>query len=106
MNPDIDDLCHNLAIDQVLCLGTEGEDCTTTHVVAPNDSCELLTSTYGVNSTILYQNNPQLDAECSNLYVGEVRYVSLRPLLDVDPQPNPRLSVLPAASSLPPPSRV
>ena len=78
MNPDIDDLCHNLAIDQVLCLGTEGEDCTTTHVVVPNDSCELLTSTYGVNSTILYQNNPQLDAECSNLYVGEVRSLFLR----------------------------
>lgn len=73
VNPTIDDLCHNLQIDQVLCLGTEGEDCTNTHIVAENDSCEFISSTYGLNSTVLFHNNPQIDAECSNIYTGEVR---------------------------------
>ena len=73
VNPDIDDLCNNLAVGQTLCLGTEGEDCKTTHVVEANDSCDGLYSTYGINSTVLFHNNPQLDAACDNLYIGEVR---------------------------------
>ncbi|KAI0757211.1 hypothetical protein C8Q80DRAFT_84122 [Daedaleopsis nitida] len=72
VNPDIDDLCNNLQVNQVLCLGTEGEDCTTTHIVQTGESCEAITGTYGINSTMLNHNNPQLDAECDNLYVGEV----------------------------------
>lgn len=73
MNPAVDNLCDNLQIGQVLCLGTDGEDCKTTHVVVSDDTCDLLTSTYGINSTLLYHNNPQLDTECDNLYIGEVR---------------------------------
>ncbi|EJF66520.1 hypothetical protein BD309DRAFT_757476 [Dichomitus squalens] len=72
VNPDIDDLCNNLAVGQNLCLGTEGEDCKSTHVVEANDSCEGLYGTYGINATVLYHNNPQLDAACDNLYIGEV----------------------------------
>lgn len=73
MNPGIDAVCHNLEVGSTLCLGTEGEDCSTTHVVESGDSCQGLQSTYGINSTILYSNNPQLDADCNNLYTGEVR---------------------------------
>ena len=73
INPEIDEQCSNLLPGQVLCLGTEGEDCKTTHVVEANDSCDGLYSTYGINSTVLFHNNPQLDAACNNLYIGEVR---------------------------------
>ncbi|KAI0639201.1 hypothetical protein C8Q77DRAFT_1267918 [Trametes polyzona] len=68
----IDAGCTNLQVGQVLCLGTEGEDCKNTHVVQPNETCDVLTGTYNINSTLLYANNPQIDAECNNLYVGEV----------------------------------
>ncbi len=73
VNPTIDNLCHNLEVGQNLCLGTEGEDCSNTHVVEANDTCDILYNTYGINSTILYNNNPQLNSACDNLYMGEVR---------------------------------
>ena len=79
MNPGIDSICHNLTPGEVLCLGTEGEDCTTTHVVASGDSCDGLMSTYAINATLLYNNNPQIDSACDNIYTGEV----CLPCLDV-----------------------
>ncbi|KAI0824141.1 hypothetical protein BC628DRAFT_1379985 [Trametes gibbosa] len=72
VNPTIDASCTNLQTGQVICLGTEGEDCKTTHVVHPDDTCDLLTGIYNINSTVLYANNPQIDADCNNLYIGEV----------------------------------
>lgn len=72
VNPSIDNLCHNLEVGQNLCLGTEGEDCTSTHVVETNDTCDSLYNTYSINSTILFNNNPQLNSVCDNMYMGEV----------------------------------
>lgn len=68
----INDACSNLAIGQQLCLGTANEDCTTTYVVQPGDFCDGLLSNFGINGTILYANNPQINSDCSNLYTGEV----------------------------------
>ena len=73
MNPSVDDLCDNLEVGQNLCLGTEDEDCMNTHVVEANDTCDDLYNTYGLNATILYNNNPQLNSACDNMYIGEVR---------------------------------
>ncbi|KIP05876.1 hypothetical protein PHLGIDRAFT_19580 [Phlebiopsis gigantea 11061_1 CR5-6] len=72
MNPGIDKSCNNLLPGQELCLGAAGKDCTTTYVVKSGDSCEQIVSNHGINSTILYANNPQIDVDCSNIYVGEV----------------------------------
>ncbi|KAH9853199.1 hypothetical protein C2E23DRAFT_823630 [Lenzites betulinus] len=72
VNPSIDSSCTNLEVGQTLCLGTEGEDCQNTHVVQSGDDCDVLTGTFNINSTMLYANNPQIDSECTNLYVGEV----------------------------------
>ena len=44
VNPGIDSVCHNLEVGSTLCLGTEGEDCNTTHVVESGDSCQDLQS--------------------------------------------------------------
>lgn len=76
VNSDIDSLCDNLEPGEVICLGTSGEDCTTTHVVAADDTCDSITSTYAINSTMLFANNPQIDAACDNIYIGEVRLSS------------------------------
>lgn len=72
VNPKIDGGCDNLQIGDTLCLGLTGQDCTTTYVVQPNDDCDIITSNHGVNSTMLYANNPQINPDCTNLYVGEV----------------------------------
>ncbi|KAI0788969.1 hypothetical protein BC629DRAFT_1288136, partial [Irpex lacteus] len=73
VNPSIDATCSNLQIGQVLCLGNEGEDCKTTFVVQSGDSCEGIQSRHGINSTVLYHNNPQINSDCTNIYIGEVR---------------------------------
>jgi len=75
-NPGINLNCTNLLPGQSLCLGTSGEDCTTTYVVKPNDDCDVVSSAYNINSTVLSLNNPQLNGGCSNLYVGEVLCVA------------------------------
>ncbi|KAJ3505266.1 hypothetical protein NLJ89_g7509 [Agrocybe chaxingu] len=72
--------CTNLQIGAELCLGNAGEDCTETYTVEADDTCSGITSGGGVNSTILYLNNPQIDEGCTNIYIGEVR-VALAPRL-------------------------
>ena len=72
-NPGIDSTCNNLLPGQELCLGTAGVDCTTTYVVKSGDSCDQIVANHGINSTMLYANNPQINADCSNIYIGEVR---------------------------------
>ncbi|KAI0339351.1 hypothetical protein BDW22DRAFT_1336613 [Trametopsis cervina] len=72
VNPGIDTRCSNLQPGEVVCLGHANEDCSTTYVVQPNDSCEIITSKHGINSTTLWFNNPQINEDCTNIYVGEV----------------------------------
>lgn len=72
LNPNVDAGCTNLALGEPLCLGTDGSDCQKTYTVVSGDSCGAITDKYAINSTLLWANNPQLDAECSNLYIGEV----------------------------------
>ncbi|EMD32389.1 hypothetical protein CERSUDRAFT_118748 [Gelatoporia subvermispora B] len=94
VNPSIDSECNNLQSGQSLCLGYEGEDCSTTHVVQLGDTCDDIAQTYGFNATILNNLNPQLDAQCDNLYVGEVVCVANNAAV---PSP-PAGSALPAAT--------
>lgn len=71
--PTINELCTNLVPGSFLCLGYANEDCMTTYRVAADDTCDQISSNFNINSTILYLNNPQINAECTNIYVGEVR---------------------------------
>ena len=68
----IDSTCSNLVVGNSICLGYDGEDCSTTYVVAGGDNCDLITSKFGINGTILSLNNPQINKACDNIYVGEV----------------------------------
>jgi len=72
VNPVIDSGCSNLEIGQILCLGTEGADCTKTHTVVANDVCDSVAEEYGIDFTLMLANNPILDFVCDNLYIGEV----------------------------------
>ncbi|KAF5309395.1 hypothetical protein D9619_012310 [Psilocybe cf. subviscida] len=64
--------CTNLQVGQQLCLATsEAEDCRTTYTVIPDDTCEGIAAKNGLNATILFMNNPQINADCSNIYVDE-----------------------------------
>jgi len=64
--------CSNLQPGGTLCLGSVGADCHTTHVVVANDTCDIISSAAGINNTMLTMNNPQINADCSDIYIGEV----------------------------------
>ncbi|KAG5651497.1 hypothetical protein H0H81_008469 [Sphagnurus paluster] len=68
-----------------ICIGYAKEDCATTYIVKSNDSCDDIASAHGLNSTILYLNNPQINQDCSNIYIGEVLCTSKQ--VQVPPAP-------------------
>jgi len=72
----INDACTNLDIGQNICLGNVGQDCQAVYSVMDGDSCETISTKFGLNSTLLLSNNPQIDDACDNIYVSEVLCVS------------------------------
>ncbi|KAG6918795.1 hypothetical protein DXG01_011547 [Tephrocybe rancida] len=82
----IDSSCSNLVPGNTICLGYAGEDCSTTYTVVPDDSCDQIAANHGFNTTILALNNPQIDSDCTNLYVGEVLCVAEK--VQVPPHPS------------------
>jgi hypothetical protein len=86
--------CSNLTPGESICLGFVGEDCSTTQVVQPGDTCAGITAMNGLNMTILNLNNPQLDESC-DIYVGEVRvFIVCFCLLSVSADSKKKTSVL------------
>ena len=59
--------------EQKLCLAKKNEDCKQVYRVKPNDYCELVAEAHGIELSTLYHNNPQLNHDCTNLYIDEVR---------------------------------
>lgn len=70
--PAINDNCDNLMPNQTVCLGIEGQDCTKVYTVVEGDTCNWITEMYGMDLDTLYANNPQINDECTNAYIGEV----------------------------------
>ncbi|CAD6564930.1 MAG: hypothetical protein TREMPRED_000404 [Tremellales sp. Tagirdzhanova-0007] len=68
----IDESCDNLSVGENVCLGITGEDCTKVYTVVSNDTCAWIEEMYGMSNSTLYSNNPQINPDCSNIYVGEV----------------------------------
>ncbi|WVQ79069.1 hypothetical protein IAT38_001163 [Cryptococcus sp. DSM 104549] len=68
----IDENCDNLEPGQNVCLGIEEHDCTKVYTVVANDTCAWVQEMYGISNETLWSNNPQIDAACDNIYVGEV----------------------------------
>ncbi|GJJ13031.1 hypothetical protein Clacol_007280 [Clathrus columnatus] len=103
-NPSINAGCTNLAIGQVLCLGTQGQDCDDTLVVEDGDTCDDLISCAGINFTIFWHNNPTINSGCTNLYIGQVVCVAsqvVAPAMGVsEPAPASSVAPPPAAASI------
>jgi len=95
--------CSNLAVGQTLCLGdVASEDCKQTHVVQTGDICDTVMTTYGINATMLWTNNPIIDADCTNIYEGEVLCVSNQVQVPAAPAsgiPAPSHTIVPASTS-------
>ncbi|KAF5334450.1 hypothetical protein D9611_014471 [Ephemerocybe angulata] len=82
----INPTCTNLQPDSTLCLSpSPSEDCTTTHIVVPNDTCTGILSAAQINGTIFHLNNPQVNDDCTNIYVGEVLCVGGEVRVPKDP---------------------
>ncbi|KAF8066583.1 hypothetical protein FPV67DRAFT_1197482 [Lyophyllum atratum] len=79
-NPTVDDACDNLFVGQILCLGAVGRDCTTVRRVEDGDSCAVILEDAAITFDILRANNPNVDAECANIYPGEVLCVATAPV--------------------------
>ena len=73
-NSGIDSGCDNLQVGQTLCLGLAGQDCTTVYTVQAGDTCDAIATASSINTTMLNTNNPQIDAACDNIYIGEVSF--------------------------------
>ncbi|KAG7095098.1 hypothetical protein E1B28_005885 [Marasmius oreades] len=91
----IDQQCSNLKPGDNICLGYDGEDCTTTYVVKAKDTCDAITQAHSVDITTLLANNPQINDNCDNIYIGEVLCVA--PEIRVPPAPVGASNVVPTA---------
>ncbi|KAI9465650.1 hypothetical protein BJY52DRAFT_1220418 [Lactarius psammicola] len=99
VNPEINPGCTDLLPGQNLCLGHSGEDCTTTYVVKANDDCTIVSSAYNINTTVLSHNNPQLNADCSNMYIGEVLCVAGAVTAPPPPEGKPPATEIPTTAT-------
>lgn len=70
----IDAACDNLFPGEVICLGLSGQDCNTVAVVKEGDTCASIASAANIPFATLLANNPNVDANCDNIGIGEVRY--------------------------------
>ncbi|KAJ3488960.1 hypothetical protein NLJ89_g11570 [Agrocybe chaxingu] len=72
INPE----CTNLFVGEVICLGLEGQDCTQVSVVTAGSDCNTIATAAGISFADLLNNNPNVDAQCTNIYGGEVLCVA------------------------------
>ncbi|KAF8623764.1 hypothetical protein AX15_006206 [Amanita polypyramis BW_CC] len=97
----IDAACTKLVPGQQICLGRAGEDCTTTYVVNDGDTCDDIQAKSGVNATLLYSNNPQINEGCTNIYIGEVLCVAKTVVVPAVPSHGASSVVVPPATAIP-----
>ncbi|KAF5339501.1 hypothetical protein D9758_016370 [Tetrapyrgos nigripes] len=64
--------CSNLAVGMPLCLGDLGKDCSTVTVVESGVGCATIADNAGIPLDTLLHNNPNVNADCTNIYPGEV----------------------------------
>ncbi|KAF8148866.1 hypothetical protein B0H34DRAFT_201220 [Crassisporium funariophilum] len=68
--------CDNLFVGEVLCLGLVGQDCSTVQVVQSGQGCDTITTAANITFATLVANNPNVNADCTNIYPGEVLCVA------------------------------
>lgn len=65
------------------------------------DTCDAITGANGINSTLLWTNNPNIDEGCSNIYVGEVLCVANSVLVPPVPSSGIPATSIPATAANP-----
>jgi hypothetical protein len=70
-NPEINNDCTNILLDEAYCVGGGGSACGTVYTVQSGDSCSGIVSSQGITQAQLNALNPQIDEACDNLGVGE-----------------------------------
>jgi len=76
LNSQINARCNNLMIGETLCLSTSSVNCAKTYVVQLHDTCDGVAAAHHIHLDTLYQKNPQINRQCTNMYIGEVLCVS------------------------------
>ncbi|KIK60810.1 hypothetical protein GYMLUDRAFT_43424 [Collybiopsis luxurians FD-317 M1] len=72
-NPQIDSFCSNLAPGELLATPANScSNCVTAYTVQPNDICTVISSRFDVSLAQLLCANPKINAECTNLLIGEI----------------------------------
>jgi len=70
--------------------------------VVAGDICDAVAAAHNVNTTLLYENNPQIDPECSNIYIDEVLCVADKVVV---PPPSGKPPSVPPTATLAPPAK-
>ena len=65
-----------LVFVQLLCLGLDGEDCTTVVVAQGSDTCDGIANAAGIPVDTLLSNNPNVESDCDNIPAGIVSHLS------------------------------
>jgi LysM repeat protein len=94
----IDPTCDNLVPGETICLAKDSEDCSNTYIVCLGDTCDSIEAKFGINSTVLYGSNPQINQGCTNIYVGEVLCISGGASA---PPPPAGVKVIPPSTAIP-----
>jgi LysM repeat protein len=93
--------CTKLYPGQSICLGIVGEDCKTTYIVRDGDTCDGIQAKTGINATLLYTNNPQINKRCTNIYIGEVLCVANVVAVPAAPSGGVSSVVVPPSTAVP-----
>ncbi|KAL0064858.1 Chitinase 2 [Marasmius tenuissimus] len=80
LNSLVNAQCTNLYPGQSLCLSTSssnpsgggGASCSQSYTVQSGDSCSKIENRFGLNAGSVVQSNPSVNAQCTNLYPGQV----------------------------------
>ncbi|KAK7014296.1 hypothetical protein R3P38DRAFT_3003090 [Favolaschia claudopus] len=70
-NPEVNAACTNIELGSAYCVSGGGAACAKVYTVVSGDSCAGIVKSQGVAQARLNALNPQINADCSNLGVGE-----------------------------------
>ncbi|CAK5269211.1 unnamed protein product [Mycena citricolor] len=89
LNPEINQQCTNLALGEAYCVassnstvppnvapGTITQGCTQYYTIASGDGCASVESTFHLTFAQFQAMNPELNAQCTNLALGEAYCVA------------------------------
>jgi len=99
----INEMCDNLTPEQEICLGSTEADCQDVAVVIAGNTCEALWADHDLDKDVFFKNNPQVDADCRNIYIDEVLCMSKTVNVPAAPPADTPIHTAPPAAEFTPP---